>query len=81
MVMASSGNPICFARMRRLWKTTLVMPETVRCAFGRIPFGEQAARLHGHRGEALHRKALAAGVGRVANAASASPFTADSVMT
>ena len=34
-------------------------------AFGRVPFGEQAARLHGHRGEALHLEALAAGVGRV----------------
>ena len=25
-------------------------------AFGRVPFGEQPARLHRHRGEALHRK-------------------------
>ena len=35
-------------------------------AFGRVPFGEQAARLHRHGAEALHDKVLAAGVGRVA---------------
>ena len=66
MVMASSASPICFARMRRLWNTTLVMPETVRWPLRRVPFGEQAARLHRHRGEALHLEALAADVGRIA---------------
>ena len=35
-------------------------------ALGRVPFGEQTARLHRHRAETLHREALAAGVRRVA---------------
>ena len=35
-------------------------------AVRRVPFGQQPARLHRHGGEALHREALAAGVGRVA---------------
>ena len=34
-------------------------------ALGGVPFGEQAARLHRHRAETLHREALAAGVRRV----------------
>ena len=50
-------------------------------AFRPVPLRQQPARLHGHGGEALHVKALAPGVGRVAERGSASPFTADSVTT
>ena len=33
---------------------------------GCVPFGQQAARLHGHRGHPLHAELLAAGIGGVA---------------
>ena len=49
-------------------------------ALGGVPFGEQAARLHRHRGEALHREALAAGVGRILERGVGVALYADNVM-
>ena len=61
MAMASSARPSWPASALRTANDALAAPETVRKRA--VPFGEQPARLHRHRRVALHRQALAAGIG------------------